>query len=217
MHRKDASQNTLPDFFFRFIAAVTFVLPLSACATLYGAATEGQVLEEGTNKPIPEAIVIVRWGGVIPTIGHASSVCVHVENATTNKDGHYRTKAWTAPSTVGPAPLIQMNIGPGAYACKPGYEYIDTQGQTVYLKPFTGSRGERLEYLSRAAVSCSHIKEIEIKLLPLYKALYEEASSIAVTKEEKLKALHHLKDIEKLEIGSTQAWENFHRREKELK
>jgi len=37
-------------------------IPLTACA-LSGEAIEGRVLEEGTNKPIPGAIVVVRWIG----------------------------------------------------------------------------------------------------------------------------------------------------------
>lgn len=179
--------KTLPDFFFRCIAAVALVLPLTACATLFGVDTEGQVLEEGTNKPIPEAIVIVRWAGVIPMIGHASSVCVHVESATTDKEGRYRTAAWRAPSTVGPAPLVQMNIGPGAYAYKPGYEYLDTRGETVYLKPFTGGRGERLAYLMRVldGTRCGAKDESEKNLHLFYRALYEEGKKIAVTEREK--------------------------------
>jgi len=90
--------------------------------------------------------------------------------------------------------------------------------EVIYLQPFTGGREEKLAYLSRMAVSCSDKKEIEINLLPLYKALYEEARNLTVTrKEDKLKVLYRLRDVERLELGSDKAWENFRQRERELK
>lgn len=198
--------KTLPYLFFRFIAAVTFVLPLSACATLYGAATEGQVLEEGTNRSIPGAIVIVRWVGVVPAPGHASSSCVHLENAITDKEGRYRTPAWNAPSTVGPAPLMQTRIAPGAYAYKPGYEYVDTRGETVYLKPFVGTRGGRFKYLERTyGTGCGATDGSEKNSIPLLKAQYEEAQALAQTPEEKRMLEFFLYALEKLELGFEQA------------
>lgn len=207
--------------FLRPMLATMSVIPLIACA-YSGGPVEGTVLEEGVGKPIPDATVVVRWEGTAFSFAHTQSVCIHVESAITDDKGHFRIPAWRA--SVQPAGVHDLK--PLVTVHKPGYEeyrapgYVRTEAfkQNIrYLKPFTGGREERLEYLSRAAVSCSHVKEIEIKLLPLYKALYEEANSIAVTKEEKIKALHHLKDIEKLELGSTKAWENFHRREKDLK
>ncbi len=198
------------NLFLLFLALMSASLP--ACAKdffLASPAIEGQVVEAGTNKPIPGALVVVRWQG---HVGWTGTVCFHVETAISDGNGLYRIPAWHKPSPYGD---VRGAHYPVAY--KPGYEDTVPVNDTVRLKPFTGTRGERLGYLSRAAVSCSHVKEIEIKLLPLYKALYDEANRIAVTREEKIKALHHLKDIEKLELGSTQAWENFHRREKEVK
>lgn len=186
---------------------------LPACAsssTLFASTVEGNVVEQGTNKPIPGVIIVARWRETPFSIGHSNTICVHVESAVTDEAGHYRLRGYKGRT---PSLLDGYKIGYETPTSHSGAPSIND----LVLKPFTGTRGERLEYLSRAAVSCSHVRKIEIKLLPLYRALYEEASSIAVTKEEKTKALHHLKDIEKLEIGSTQAWENFHRREKELK
>lgn len=181
----------------RFLATATLALPLTACATLFGLATEGQVLEEGTNKPIPNAIVVLRWVGVVPVIGHASTACVHVESATTDKEGQYRTSAWRAPSTVGPAPIMQTRIGPGASAYKPGYEYVDTKAEVVYLKPFTGTRKERLEYLSFRVISgtsCGSAGESYKNLYRLHRAVYEEAAALAQTPEEK-KLAERFKEI----------------------
>lgn len=194
--------NTFVSPFIRLLALVC-TLPLSACASLLGNAIEGTVLEQGTNKPIPGAIVIVRWGGALPAFAEARSVCVHIETATTDAMGGFRTAAWRAPSSVGPAPVVQAHIGPAAYAYKSGYEYVDTQGETVYLKPFTGTRGERLKYLERIeyATRCPSAKESEKNFLPFYQALYDEATRLAVTRDEKKIADGFLSNIEIIEFG----------------
>lgn len=209
--------NTSVNSILRVASFAASVLPLSACAGLVGLGTAGQVLEEGTEKPIPNAIVVVRWAGSLPAFTEARAVCVHVETTTTDQEGRYRTPAWHAPSTVGPAPIVQTHVGPSAYAYKPGYEYVDTRGETVYLKPFAGTREARLRYLSRAAISRNYKGDIDMAFLPLYKALYAEARKLAVTKDDRLKALYRLRDVERLELGADKAWENFRQREKELR
>lgn len=186
--------------------ALIALLSLTGCVTLFAEPIEGQVLEKDTNKPIVGAIVVIRWKERIPMgLIDSQTVCTHVESTTTDNDGRYRLPGWKRDA------LRYTDT------YKPGYERAGGAKGILYLKPFSGTREERLKYLSRAAVSCSDKHDVEIKLVPLYKALYEEANGIAVTKEEKIKALHRLKDIEILEMGSNKAWENFHRREQELK
>ncbi|BCO30778.1 hypothetical protein TspCOW1_08810 [Thiohalobacter sp. COW1] len=98
-----------------------------------------------------------------------------------------------------------------------GYRMADRHPKDKKMMiPFVGSTVERLKYLSLIAVSCSHKKKVEVKLLPLYKALYDEASDIAKTPEEKRMALYRLRDIERLELGSEQAWEKYREREKKI-
>lgn len=189
---------------------------LPACVgplTLSSPSIEGRVLEESSSTPIAGVIVVARWEG---HIGYTGTVCYHVETATSDPQGRFVIRGWQKLSPYGDAPRAPTRrLLIDGY--KQGYVHANRQGDNVYLEPFTGSRKERLQYLSRAAVSCSHEREIEINLLLLYRALYEEARSIAVTKEEKLIALHRLRDIERLEQGSDKAWENFRARQKELK
>jgi hypothetical protein len=200
---------------------VMLLAPLTACA-LSGKAIEGQVLEEGTNKPIPDAIVVARWQGTYSAIAETRTVCYHVETATTDAAGRFRTPAWSARTKgpfFSPETVIITAYKPGYEAYLPsGYGRTEAYRKNIrYLKPYTGTREERLAYLSRIAVSCSDKKEIEINLLPLYKALYEEAKGLAVTRDDKLKVLYRLRDVERLELGSDKAWENFRRSERELK
>ena len=193
------------------VAFSALMLPLTACATAPTPPIEGKVIEEGTNKPISGAIVVARWQETRSGIFDSQTVCVHVESATTDTQGRYQL-----PRYKGREPGLTDSY-------KAGYErspqYFATQSHRTHtdiLKPSSTSPGARLEYLSRMAVSCSHVRDIEINLLPLYKALYREAQSIATTREQKLKALYRLRDVERLELGTDKAWENFRRREKEL-
>lgn len=198
--------NTSVNSILRIVLFAASVLPLSACASLVGLGTGGQVLEEGTEKPIPDAIVVVRWAGSLPAFTEARAVCVHVETATTDREGHYITHAWRAPSTVGPAPLVQMNVGPSAYAYKPGYEYVDTRGETVYLKPFTGGREARFKYLVRTFGSgCGATDGSEKSSIPLLKAQYEEAQALAQSPEEKRILEFLLYGLETTEVGFEEA------------
>jgi len=154
---------------------IMLLLPLSACG-LSGSSVSGNVLEEGTNKPIEDAIVVLRWKGYVSAIVDAHTVCVHVESATTDKRGNYKVSGWSKPSTMGPV----FDVKPVVSAYKLGYGLPSNPAQKdedVYLAPFKGAREERLKYLERIARSggCHAAGESEKNLYPLYEALYFEA------------------------------------------
>src|SRR3990172_7500957 len=164
------------------------LLPLTACA-LSGDAIEGRVLEEGTGKPIPDAIVVVRWEGRVSSLADSHGVCVHVDSMVSDSQGRYKFTRWSKSSKVGPV----FNVKSIVTAYKPGYElsqeYFDKQTyrKNIYpLKLFAGTREQRLEYLLKfIGMECGPYEEYRKKLIPFYKALYEEAKSIAVTGEDK--------------------------------
>jgi uncharacterized GH25 family protein len=113
------------------------MLSLPACAaTLSGKPIEGQVLEQGSNKPIPDAIVIARWQGTVGNIATSSRVCYHVLSAVTDADGRYHFSAWKKDSTYGR--IADQSVTFDAY--KAGYEWADRDEKTntVYVKPFGG-------------------------------------------------------------------------------
>lgn len=176
---------------------VLVLVPLAGCAaTLSGKLVDGQVLEEGTNKPIPGAIVVVLWKGTIGTIGHGSTVCYHVETATSNEQGRYQTPAWKKPSPYGDIAHRQWV----AMAYKPGYELAGGKKGEVVLKAFNGAQEERLKYLRRInrATSCGSAGESEKNLYSLRKAVYEEAKQIAKTDFEKYVAVGFEQDVNSL-------------------
>lgn len=182
-------------------------LPLNACA-LSGNAIEGKVLEEGTNKPVPDAIVIARWNGTAFSFVESPSVCIHTLTTTTDAEGKYRFPAWRKES-----PLKGVrDVHPIVTAHKPGYETHSPPGyarteefkQNVrYLQPFAGMREERLKYLQRvnSATGCGSASESKKNLLPLAKALYEEALGLAKTEDEKKIVNNLLFSLEIIELG----------------
>src|SRR3989344_3963881 len=201
-------------YLIQLMLLMPLLLPLSAFA-LSGDVTEGKVLEEGTNKPIPEAIVIARWSGHLATFAHGKTVCYHVLSTTTNENGAYRFPAWKKKITedwqknVRPETVIITVHKPGyAEYRPPGYVRTEAFKQNIrYLKPFTGTREERFKYLTRifGSSGCGTNDGSDRNSIPFMKALYDEATSIAQTQEEKRMLEFFLYAIEKLEIGFEQA------------
>ncbi len=190
--------------FKKILPILGLLLTLPACATTFTLSSdpiEGQVLEEGTNKPIRGAIVVVRWQG---HLGYTGTVCYHVETATTDAEGKYRIPAWSKPSPYG-------NIADRtwlSWAHKLGYQYARVQHKGIdILQPFTGTGEERFKYLERVfgSTGCGTNDGSNKNSIPFMKALYDEAKSIAQTQEEKRMLEFFLYAIEKLEIGFERA------------
>jgi len=215
-HRRRAHRTVLP----RLLLTALSLLPLSACAGLSGGPIEGRVLEAGTNKPIAEAIVVARWEGHLASYAHGKTVCYHVLTTTTNGEGQYRFPAWNKDITED----WQKNIRPERVlidAYKPGYRFHsapEDRANDRVLAPFTGGRGERLEYLSSfTGMQCGSRDNYSKQLAPLYRSIYEEARGLAVTKEERRSVSNRLRDLEEMEFGYDKAWENWRVRERELR
>ena len=195
----------------RMILLTLAMIPLAACA-LSGEAIEGRVLEEGTNKPIPGAIVVVRWKGRVSSFVDSQGVCYHVETATTDEQGNYQTKAWSQPRDY----LVSFDyIAVDAY--KPGYSLPRQPLRTTevrYLAPSKGTREERLKFLLRTSsgTQCNAAGKSEKNMLPLGRALYDEARSIALTTEDQKSVEILLFGLESLQYGSMEALKRMNER-----
>ena len=167
----------------------------TACATTPLQPVQGQVLEEGTNKPIANALVVGLWHG---TVSHgfvdARTVCYHVETATTDESGRF-----ALPPTEKEYKYRDGHHYTSTIAYKPGYQYARVQRTkgVDYLQPFQGTREERLKVIRTAGATCVGAGESQKNLLPLYRTLYEEARALAVTKQDKqvVNALLHQIDL----------------------
>ena len=186
--------NRLSHPSFRLLTLLACMLPLTACASAFTSkAIDGQVIEEGNHQPIPNAIVIAKWVGHLATFAHGKTICYHVLSTTTDKQGRYQFPAWEKPFTED----WQKNVTPEYFdvtAFKPGYERSDEYYKTQsgmhnidILKPFTGTREERLRYIEsvkQSTASCANQRAHGKSLIPLYRALYNEAKPLAKTGDE---------------------------------
>lgn len=205
----------------KHFAILLLILVQTACVTLAGHLTgelNGVVIDKSTGNPVEGAIVVAQWEGSVLHPVDSVTECFHVEVTTTDKNGRYRI----AEVVATPLGIIDTQVYV-SIVYKEGYRqvtYKDTQKPdfvkasrgVVHLIPAQGTVSERLAYLLRLSPPCE-----SKRLLILYEAIYQEGSRIAVTKEEKISALHLLKDIEIIEIGSDNAWENFHERKRNIK
>ena len=165
------------------------VMSSTACiSAISGARTiaskvQGQVLERGSRKPIPGAIVVGTWQESVSAIGHGQTSCVHVETATTDAQGRYQLPTWK-----GHEPTFISSYKPG-YARS--QEYYKTQQQVDWyvdlLEGFKGTREEYFNYLERAlgGTSCTSAGESRKNLYRFYFAVAEEEKSLAETAEQK--------------------------------
>jgi len=177
----------------------------TACATTPLQPVQGQVLEEGTNKPIANALVVGLWHG---TVSHgfvdARTVCYHVETATTDESGRF-----ALPPTEKEYKYRDGHHYTSTIAYKPGYQYARVQRTkgVSYLQPFTGGREERFKYLERVfgSTGCGTSDGSDKNSIPFVKALYDEAKSLAQTPEEKRMLEFFLYGLEDLELGFEEA------------
>lgn len=202
LHMKTLQQGLLLSVF------AVLLFPLTACA-LSGKALEGQVLEESTKKPIPDAIVVAHWIGTAFSFVESPTVCVHVMVTTTDAEGKYHFPFWHKESPITGVRDVHEVItayksGYEAYL-PPGYGRTEEYRKNIrYLKPFTSGREERLRYLERVEQStrvCRSPEAGEKNLLPFYQALYEEAKSLAETKKDLKVVDGFLAGIEIIELG----------------
>ena len=163
------------------------LVSMSACS-LSSLPINGQVLEEGTGKPIPDAIVVVTWKGDWWQWVQSSTVCYHVETARTDAEGKYHIPAWSLPWEIEHLTVTGKETFYEAY--KPGYTQPFNPGnkpKNILLARFKGTKDEYFDYLFGAA-SCTSAGESRKNLYRLYSAIAEEAQALAETPDQKKRA-----------------------------
>ncbi len=191
---------------YRRIAGLALALTaLSACAQVRP--IEGRVLEQGIDAPIAETILVALWKGD----GFHGTICFHVESTISDERGHYRI---APPEITSPHRNL---LGQEVYviAHKAGYERAKESPRGIkYLLRFDGDPSERLRYLKtlNLAVSCGAAGDSKKNLLPLQRAMYEEAKSLVSTNEDKKILETLLWSVEHLEYGAEEAQRRHLRR-----
>ncbi len=219
VHQENGDKDMTRQRYAILIAVLAWVLVLLSASCALAPPREvppqtGRVLDVETQQPIEGAIVVLRWQGVgTKAFVDTQTVCYHVESAVTDTEGRYKTDGWREAPIY--RDLSMKQVLHTVY--KPGYRHVRTDIATgdQYLEKDARSVKERLEYLISTSVSCSAVEDK--KLSNLYRSLYSEAESVATTKEEVAIALILLIEVEKQEVGSTEAWRRFEQRKLELR
>ena len=135
---------------------------------------DGTVFDEQTKQPIQGVYVKAEWKVCIG-IGHCNTFCGHMEIKKTDENGEYSMPKWH-----------RGNLRLDAY--KDGYEYSRMHDDDVYMKKIKVDNIEqRLRYIDRLGSGCRGWMEAERFLAPLSRAIYDEASRIAVTAKESVR------------------------------
>jgi hypothetical protein len=170
------------------------------------AAGSGQVLDEETKKPLAGVFMYALWGAGVWNPAIAKSKCYAHAITQTDENGKFRLRdfSWNF------EPWLEGRTrGVGYYLA--GYELVrngDTDPPIVYMRRYTGAALKRMQYIqNNGGEDCLANHERKV-LLPLYKAMYDEAKMIAVTPEEKILASEFKNKVDRLELGE----QEFHRR-----
>lgn len=178
------------------MAAGVGALALSSCA-LSGGPISGQVLDETTDKPVMDAIVVVHWNGSWSKLGiESSSACYHVETARTDAEGRCQIPAWTTPWH--PRDLFFSSNGQSYHVYRPGYmrggNYAAAP-RMLYMAPYKGSVAYYFETALNAPYwSCARAGASGKNEYRLFKAMAQEAQAMAESPQQRGSAsmLRHL-------------------------
>lgn len=166
-------------------------------------AFDGRLLDASTGKPAAGVWVFGQWqvgGGFV--ISHSGCVLAVTR---TNEKGEF--------TLVGGDGFLGRLFGPssraGVYTYKQGFmdrlPQPDNERNPYYIEPDTRPVIKRLEYLSYllGITDCGtqYVLDHKSQLLPLYRAVNEEAVSIAKTRREKLALVSITSKLDLLELG----------------
>lgn len=180
---------------------------------------KGQVLDETTNKPIADAIVVARWKG---TGGYSKTVCFHVESTIADKDGKFTIPAWKNDTkwkqTENQHKTLTVYKAGYQESRKTYKERTDKKGK-YYQLPFEGSNYEWLEYLKKISggAGCGSAGDSEKNLILLKEAITNDATKIASKKEDRNIVNILLYGLESLRFGNDIADQNYARRSRAIK
>jgi hypothetical protein len=172
-----------------FICVCTLVLFYAVPAAASGTIT-GIVTEEGTDKAVAGAFVVATWskeGGP-----ESESVCDWIEIATTGADGRYQVSKpirEIVPTSLGNR-WITLNAYQSGFSCRArggtdGAPFTEqTCTRTASLA--TNDRLARLHELLNAASCIAAPVEQKRKLLPLYRAIFNESRGLTPPEQYRL-------------------------------
>jgi hypothetical protein len=187
-------------------------LLLLATASMSSLAEQGVVLDKTTGKPIPGAIVVATWNGVVGVMVQGTSQCYKVEVAIADDKGRFDVSSFSG--NLNP---FMMDRQRDFTVVAPGYRESAKwfpRDPRVLMELQTGSKSDQFKHLpSTQALGCFDAERV---MLPYLKALSREMTSLATSIEEKMEVSRVLFDIESIELGEDEARKRSGRRRSEI-
>ena len=162
-------------------------------------AGSGQVIDAETGKPLAGVFVLALWHGSGIGIVDSRTVCYHFAIAQTNERGEYSLPefSWNF------SPFLS-NRGNGKNYYLAGYETASDEvlnASVVKMRRYSGTAEKRLETMKGPHHADCGSESDRKKLVPLYRAQYEEAQRIAQTPKEKGMAESYRQHVIYSELG----------------
>jgi hypothetical protein len=177
--------------------AAALMVPASCLAdmTLVSHVISGVVVEEGTGKPIPQAIVSAKWNGAWSSVAGGGTRCTKGIAARADESGRFSIPEWTDTHTD----LDRVSIEATPY--KPGYRdtkrgrvgarpqkmlgfassriEIPVSTLRLEMKPFAESEKERADFIVDilSSTECRETGDV-VGMDPLYRAIREEVQAL---------------------------------------
>jgi hypothetical protein len=170
---------------------------------------EGKVVDDQTRQPLAGVYVIGAWHVTIPTPVESRSGCSKLEVVRTDAQGRFVLSRWSGNIIAHLFGDENLNV----YYYFPKYRLAkmpEIDQAIVALTPDTRPPMEQLVRIGEpmAKSDCGSWTEQQVRALPMYRVMYEEARSIASSYEERQSLSGMLFMVERLELGENQAQDN---------
>ena len=157
-----------------------------------------RVVDTSTGSGVPDAYVGLKWVHYEETYVHGRrGSCAHVEVVRSGPDGRYPLPTWRG---AAPGAIVPYKAGytwtPDSVAMKNGLETMN---------PFSGSVAERFDQLERTLSPLNCSEEESKNFVSLLRAMHEEATSIARTEAEVIRAERYQAHLESALYGHEEA------------
>lgn len=164
-------------------------------------ASQGTVIDGSTGEPMAGVHVVAAWNASVAMPVQATTRCYHAEATVTDERGRFSLSTFSGNWN----PLL-WGRSRSVWAFAPGYvtsDKSDYENLDLVLLPASGTNADRFKSLPHPNVlGCGAEERI---FLPLWRALFQQASQLAGSGVEKKAADLYLYRIEVVELGEGEA------------
>ena len=177
-------------------------------------AEQGTIVDQATGRPLEGVVVVASFYGNAFNPVQPHTFCYHVDVAVSDEQGRFNIDRWSGDIR----PWITnrrrgLSLFKAGYRTSPAWK-LDTF--PVLMLRFEGSVEERFRKKLSLPIAGSDCDGAEDKLLPLARAMLDEASQLAATTEQRMVASTLLFEVESTTLGREAAEKNARARYQEL-